>query len=77
MKHTLKTLTEALNRCYETGSLQTAWEWKEGFEKKLRNPRVSNRIKQWLANNEKLPLILKVEMVIGLYAKEVLGDTTE
>ena len=48
--------------------------WKEGTEKELREPKVSNKIMQWLVNNEDLPLKLKVEMIIGLYAKEILGE---
>jgi len=45
-------------------------------EKLQQPPKISRRIKQWLVNNENLPLITKIEMVISLYNKEILGDAT-
>lgn len=31
-------------------------------------------IKHWLANHEDLPLILKVQMILGLYQKKLVGN---
>lgn len=69
MKYTLK------NRPVK-GSAQSYERWCKGLEKELREPKVSDKIMNWLACNKNLPLKLKVEMIVGLYVKEILGEAT-
>ena len=36
-------------------------------------PKISSKMKQWLANNEELPLMAKIEIVLHLRNQEILG----
>ena len=45
-----------------------------GLKKELREKPNERKIKLWLTNTEDLPLILRVQTIIGLYRKEILGE---
>ena len=46
----------------------------EGLEAELREVPNEREIKLWLANTEDLPLVLRVQTILGLYRKEILGE---
>ena len=45
-----------------------------GLEQELRQRLDAQRIQLWLANTEHMSLFLRVEAILGLYRKEVLGE---